>query len=340
MSSGFADDYAAEGDLSTDVGFDAAFSAAVQSSGSELADELVAEESGDAAPAEEPSSRPRDPETGRFLPADEVAETPAEETPSEVGEEETPQELTAEATRLAEAQKLIGRQGQELGEARKRLEELEARLAKVEETPEPPPVAITPDVVEALEGMVEEHGGLATFQWAIQNQPELVDAVFQTWIEQDGAPAIMFRQDYQTELLRQELEEKAQAAAPPPPSPEQTLQSVIADVKKATPDFDGLDIVSAAQGAPKAIQELLQSDNPAHQKDAVETLVLIARASGAPKSPSSSASAAAKAAAQVATGALRPADADSAPEKSPDDVLRDSILGQQAASVAAGLTFS
>lgn len=313
------------------MGFDAAFAAAVEAS-VQPGDETPEGDLETEAPAEEPSGPPRDPETGRFLPKEEAAEeeseTPAEETPPAADDD------SEWAVRYREAQSIIGRQGKELGDLKARLEALEEERNA---PPEPEPVAITPEVVESISDMVAEHGGISTLQWVLENHPELEDVVFTAWLEQDDSgQALLFRQDYKLEKIKQEILAEQAAAAPPPPPPEQRLQAVIADVKKGVPDFDQLDLVKAGERAPAAIQRLLQSEDVSEQKDAVEALVLIARATQAPKPGGGNP--AARAAAQVATGSLRPAEGGDAPVDR-DDLIRQAIAGQQATSVASGLTF-
>lgn len=225
----------------------------------------------------------------------------------------------------------------ELGELRKRLEQLEEAR---NEPQEPAPVQITPDVVESIGDMVAEHGGIATLQWVLDHHPELEDVVFDQWIDQDdGNQALLFRQDYKLEKIKAEMLEQQDAAAPPPPGPEQQLVGVIAAVKPTVPDFDKLDLVEAAKNAPASIGKLLNSEDAEEQKDAVLTLVQFARATQAPK-PASDGGVAGKLAAQVATGSLRPADGGEQPAETVDDRIRAAIAGQQATSVASGLTFA
>lgn len=264
-----------EGSVNTQSGFEAALAAKV-------APETPEEGTGsEPAPEGEPAAAQTPPAEG------------AEGEPAT--EPETPNEWQI---RYEEAQKLIGRQGQELGELRRMIEEdRESRTAPYEA-----PVEVAPG---DLESRVEQYGGDRTMQWAITSAPHLIDDVLDAWYDSDPAEARKFDRAYTRELARAE-------AAPPvadtprlDPALEQVafrekLNTIWGEAKATNADFAsferGLAPALEDPNTPDEIKLMLTSGNLDHMRAGVKFLVPYAKIHAAQIAPDDAATQAAVAA--------------------------------------------
>jgi hypothetical protein len=205
-----------EGDVRTQAGFDARLAEAAA-----------------RARGEEPETPAVEPAAGEQQPTPE----PATQTPPEGGGEQPEGEAPNEwQVRYEEAQKLIGRMGQELGELRS------AQQRQPE--PEYDPVSTAPGEIE---GMVEEHGPQAVMQWAIQEEARgnagLIDEVLDAWFDVDPKEARRFEREYIVART---------APAPSQPAPlDPALQKIVVQNK-----WDAMR-VQAATGEDGAVDQTL-----------------------------------------------------------------------------------
>lgn len=276
------------------------------------------------APVEAPA--PRDPSTGRF-----VAAAP-EATPQE--DEGTPSPPSDVEARLREKDAFIGRQSNEIGELRSRLEALEA--AKNEPEPEvPQPTFISEEQAEMI---VERAGPEGAVMAAINDGVHPDNPVFKTIF--DAAAEAVESQSQLADLVelrlryRQAVEEAESEPEDAPPADDAALQwaqaqyqkqrveAAVSELRSRTPDFEELApyFEKALEVTPLLVPEM-QSGDPERLIPALGTLLHVARGvkaasgqatAGAALSAEQQA-AAMRQAAQVATGALRPVAAEDAP---------------------------
>jgi hypothetical protein len=305
---------------------------------------------------------------GRFAPAavPAVVEEAAPAAEERVVEEEV-QEPDWK-TQYEELERLMGRQGQEVGDTRKENAELRERLARVEgrmeATPEP-----TPQVPYVDRAALEEQiagpngngeGGEAAWAWAANlGDYATLEMVAELWGEYQPFHAARRWNDF--ERYKEEYERAANA--PEAPGPDATLETIRTERQfnaslaavQATKDPKDWELVAphlteALQESGKLIQKAIVSSDPEEQQDGMQTLYTLAKArvvAGATSGAQADADAektAAKKAASVATGSLRPA-----PERKPADDettreealqrFRKSIMEAETTSVREGLTY-
>lgn len=317
--------------------------------------------------------RSRD-EQGRFAPVAPPEDTEAEgAAPEEEVEEEAGDDV---ATRLAaiererdEAQSLIGRQGNELGQSRQENQELRERLARIEgmlqsrsEAPAQLPVA-DDSTIEGLENLYASNGARNMMDWVINNRPDLIEAAEEVWAADDPLEASGFR-------ARRVAIETAQRFGQPAPQPQATapdprLQQVLqreesrnlyetiraasgedwsavkdhlVETMKELPSFVQKEITnpSSAETREEAITHLLSSAKVRAIRTATDTAQAREREAALER----------KKGARVASGSLR-----QVPERKPEDVgsmskeertkaFHDLLLSTPSTSVADGLTYS
>lgn len=247
---------------------------------------------------------PRDPQTGRFVEAEdaessteeegsadsgieqETEEAPAQDTAETSDEGDIVLELTPEMesllqkydgdlgkalTALQESQSLIGRQGNEVGELRK---ELEALRQSLEQTAQPQqPVYVGPyvnDIEENPQGLVMEaleRGDGQTLQRAMRAWAELGPG--------EAFEATMFANQL-AEYQRQA--EAQQAAAPQPDTQSVTMEQAMAGVKERHPDAaQYAEEVASIQESFPTLRDELQYGDPVQKARAFEQLLVIAK---------------------------------------------------------------
>lgn len=277
------------------------------------------------ATTEAPAGPPRDSQ-GRFVPA--APEPPQEDdgTPS------PPDDIEA---RLREKDAFIGRQSNEIGELRKRLEALEA--AKEQEPEEEyQPIFISPEQAEVV---VEKAGPEGAVMAAIQDGIHPDDPAFKTIFsaaaeavetQAELADLVELRLRYRTEVERYEAQgdeapaDDAASAWAQEQYLKQQVTTAVSELKARTPDFDDLAgyFDKALEVSPLLVPEI-QSGDPDRVIPALGTLLHVARGvkvasgdatAGAAQSAADQA-VAMRQAAQVASGSLRPV----APEGAPAD---------------------
>jgi len=215
-----------ENDPNSDVGFGA----------------LLAERG--LGPIDEPTRTDED----RFVdgPAVPPEQAPPEEAPSEEGQA-PPEQDPAVAAFLAEhggdeqaalaaalkerenAQGLIGRQGQELGDLRQSVARLEGRIDQaMAEEAMPVPEPMTDEMIAGLENMFEEQGPQQAMEWLAENRPDMIEAGINVWAEQDPFQAGRFASRYDNFLQQEQaLVEQQQA----PPQPQQVDDPILAQMR-------------------------------------------------------------------------------------------------------------
>jgi len=328
----------------------------------------------------ESAQQPRG-EGGRFAPKEPVAaepETPAEEAaPPSEGEEDDPlaalieqhggdakAALAAVAAERDNAQSLIGKQGQELGELRAAQAAREAAREEVErlvpQTPAQPTALVTEaqlrEAIEAGEDPAQQAVGVMS--WVIDNAPDMVEDVERIWGEFDPFAALAFRQD------RLRFEAEKEAAEKQPPANDDTATWV---QTKRTQEDIGVALQAARQGItdeeweglkPLVLEELNAA--PQYEKDAINTGdvktkaeafgYIVARARGkvtseATKTAAEQAAAEALGAKQAATVVHAGAERRDEPagtggeEESVSKKLQRALLETETTSVAEGLTY-
>ena len=362
-----------ESDPNTESGFNAALAKSV---GSELSSEQIEEMSGSdtdvlsGLTTEE--SRPRD-EHGRFLPkpeAEPVEEAGAAPAEAEQQEPDPVQEvieqhggdaaaaLVAALKERDEAQSLIGRQGNEVGDLRQQLAELKGRFEQAQEhVPAVSPVPFLDAATsEGIENMVAEQGGHATMSWVVENRPDLIDAVVNSWKVEDPVGAAEFvarKAAYETMSQFQ-----PQAVTPDPILEDLRTEKAIAvaldSAKEGLTEGEWTAIKpflpDELSKAPQIIQGAIMSPDKDTRQQGINALVqltkgrAIAEATAQAKAEQVAASVAGKQAAQVATGSLRPVTKGETGEpKTSEEIsaaFRDALLATETTSVRDGLTYA
>jgi hypothetical protein len=281
---------------------------------------------------EGPEGPARD-DAGRFA-ADEVDEAELEDTPEEPEEEEetSEEEPAAEAEpddpwqiRYEEAQKVIGRQGNELGQERQARQALEQRLAALEGRLSAQPAApmLTGDaLIERADELIVERGEVQAAIHALNEDPSerLYKQVLRSWVAEDPVEAMRFDTDLRA-LQREQQAGQAQPAAPTvdPWVEEQkshaAMTRALATVQSESQDWDTVapHLEKALEQVPQRVAAMVASSDEAERLDGVRLVAdrarLIAATSLGSKAKDQQKAAATerkKAAAGVTSGSLRP----------------------------------
>lgn len=306
-----------------------------------------------AAPVETPAPA-RGPD-GKFV--------AAQVTPAEEG---TPSPLSPDAeARLAEKDAFIGRQSNEIGEMRKRLEALEAAKAEPA-TPAAPTIGYISD--EQAEAVVERAGARGAVMAVINDSLDPDSQVFQTVFaaaaeavesQVELADLVELRLMYRQYYAEKDAPEETPATAPGEDPAvawareeyaAKQARDVVSEIKAVTPDFDTLaPFFEKALELTPGIHADIQSGDPEKLETALGTLLLVARgvqattsqATGEQQQTSAAERQAMLAGAQVAQGSLRPAVAAGALQEAPADGLaafRKAFHETVTPSVSDGLT--
>jgi len=238
----------------------------------------------------------------------------------------------AKALRSAvEAQSLIGRQGQELGDLRK---EVDAIRASQEQQARPE--AFPGDLDEAIEENPDQ-----VARWALeQNQAGVYNAAMANWYEENPREASRFERALEMDLLRREMETKIQPAIEPArqQTRERSMVQAQTELRGTYPDLDSvLESATEAEvsGLDATVIRQLQETNP---KAALETIYRWVKA-GRPAEVVA-ASPEQKQAAREAKRSAAVVSASSTPareEKGNYDRLKDFMLTPEPQSVTHGL---
>jgi hypothetical protein len=312
-------------------------------------------------------SHPRD-EHGRFIPKEEPVAEAEEEEGAAPADEEREQEVQEPDWKVQaqELEKVLGRQGEELGETRRQNQEYAERLARLEgrmeATPTAQPVQYDPEQLEErIAGPNGDgFGGEAAWEWAANiGDKDLLRAVAEKWGEYQPFHAATRWNDFERFLDQYERE----AQKPEPPKPDETLEAIRTERQfneslnavKATKEPKDWDLVSphfseALEESDVFIQEAIVSPDPEIQKQGMNTLYSLAKARVVEQATTQVANevqaekVVAKKAASIATGSLRPAKErqPESPEVSREEAIarfKASIMEAETASVAEGLTY-
>lgn len=251
--------------------------------------------------------RPRDPETGRFTKAEtpeEAAENeglpPAEEPEEETLEDEE-QEIPADddddlvieidddlqavldkydgdvgkALRaLGESQSMIGRQGNELGDLRRQVEEQNRILQELAQRPQPQPQYMGPymnDIDENPQGLAVEaleRGDGRTLELALR-----------AWGEEDPFGATTFLISLQQQAAAQQAAQPVEQPTPATQATGQTLEEAMSAVVARHPDVEKyLPAVQQVAEEFPTLRDSMKQGSPQLQAQAFEELLKIAKA--------------------------------------------------------------
>lgn len=329
----------------------------------------------------EGSDQPRD-EKGRFAPAapSSVEETAAPTTSDQGAADPDlaayldrtggdPMAALAAAVREAkEAQSLIGRQGNDLGEERRARQELAERLARLEGRMEAQPQQRLPiasaEDVSAAQEYVALHGGNAAMRYILSdqiNRPDLIEHVLEAWKSEDPVEAAGWNARYQTNLAIQEAEARRQQEQPAPAAqqqadPSRALLDTLEQVKSTIPANEWLAVrehlapLLDDPATPDAVKNAVVSDDGDIRTEGVTALVKLARrrviaaAVDGEQQQHTDRTRQAKAAAGLATGSLRPVQesAGKTEEQTREErisAFHQRLLGTETTSVRDGLTY-
>lgn len=134
-----------------------------------------------------------------------------------------------------EAQSVIGRQGQEMGELRRAVEELQARPRTPQSLPDMDQIQENPSQVAA---------------WALQNEQEPVfEAAMAEWYEQDPRAAARFERVIEQEILKADITSSFQPVLEPAREQNQARQLVLAKRELSAQFADAESILESATEA-------------------------------------------------------------------------------------------
>lgn len=374
-------------DVNSDSGFNRALA---QAAGSTVSEERLAElDESDTSVAsgltteESAPGRSRD-EQGRFAPAAPLAEEEEPEGAAPEQEEQTDPELASLLERhegdvnaaLAaalqerrEAQSLIGRQGNELGQERQARQELAERLARLEGRLEAQPQAAAPQIVdertaEYIDNLIADKGGHAALQWAIgQQNPQLIEATIDSWLLEDPAEATPIKVRYEVnKALYERDREQGQQDKPQPDQfveqlrAERQMHSAMETVRKSMNETEWgvvrehLVPTLEDDSTSELVKDAVVSQDQDTQIKGIKALVQIARGRAVAAATSQATQTrqaevkAQKLAAQVATGSQRPvAQRQPGDEMSTEERIKrfhDLLMSTETTSVSDGLTYA
>ena len=318
-----------------------------------------------AAPASSEETSPAEgPEEGQ--PAAEAAANPALAALLEQHGGDPEAALEALITERENAQSLIGRQGNQLGELRSELDQLKGYVEALGSQPEPRAdlPLVNDDIVEGLESLQEQRGTRGMMDWVIENRPDLIETAEQVWAAEDPVMAAGFRARREAfQILGEREQAPAQVSDPVIESMRaeralgNTIDQARADLGISEQDWpavrDHITAVFEDENTPSLIKNAVVSTDPEQQLEGMKNLMQVARsraAAAATADATTQATAAAaeqaadrKKAATVVTGALRPSGvAQPAPGEQTSEerksAFKEALLKTEVTSVADGLT--
>lgn len=238
----------------------------------------------------------RDPETGRFL-ANEEPEVYEDDEESEDDESEDDQvddleqfiqeRFQGDPKKMAQAyrelEQLKGRQGDELGDLRRQVQDMATRLEQGAYAPQQQQqqVQITQETIDALDQAAMESPERAAL-WAIDNDPSgmLFERVMDTWFEQNPRQAARFETNLA--LLQQEDSLLSQMSPILDATERTTRESAVTTAwgEVASRHSDMREIAPAMQqtleARPNLANAILTAD-PAEKVELIENLYLITK---------------------------------------------------------------
>jgi hypothetical protein len=260
----------------------------------------------------------------------------------------------------AEAQKLIGKQGQELGELRAVREQVAELRGRIEQqAAQTPTVAPTILSETQIDELADQHGFWEVAKWAANNSPGSVDAILAKWQEIEPVFATRFDRQYQ-EWLAQQASAKTGSAKDETAEyvanrkAEEALSDAMASVAGDFTDYEDFKeyIPLALESVPKHVAAAIISTDPEVKAEGIKDLYERAQrlsaveAGKAATKEAAEASAAGKQRARVIQGQSGVQPTPKAPAGEQEsreavvDAFKKSILGAETTSVRDGLTYA
>ena len=224
--------------------------------------------------------------SGLTLSSEESPPAPVEEIPSPAAEEEetAPREEEEESDprekQLKDSQAMIGKQGQEIGELRKALQESKEQIARLEgfaasfEQEDEP--SFDPAMYDRVDHIAEERGGREAVQLAAQTgDVNLIDHAVERWLDEEEDPdamkyAIRWEAWKANNLVDEDESEEEEEPEPPaatiPPEIQalairERQQTVLGNLREETgaEKFDAIvpHVKTALEALPESLQQAL-----------------------------------------------------------------------------------
>lgn len=263
--------------------------------------------------------------------------------------------------RFTNAQSVIGRQGNELGQVRQEIAELRGELRGVTSSISSPAAQVTTDDISE---MISSRGGANVAMWAIQNGDDaLVEATIREWAKQNELEGestfepLAFRQDWLAFKASQNAPKPTEDAPTRDPyaarlEQQEQMSGALGVLQAQSPDWETFapHLMTALENSPKAVLEMVTSQDPQVQLDGMSLVADRARVIAASKAvatttateEASRAAAERKRAATVASGSLRPVEERQTEEQSSEQrvaAFKAALLATETTSVRDGLTF-
>lgn len=264
--------------------------------------------------------------------------------------------------RFTNAQSVIGRQGNELGQVRQEIAELRGELRGVTSTIASPATQVTTDDISE---MIATRGGANVAMWAIQNGDDaLVEATIREWAKQNELEGestfepLAFRQDWLAFKASQNAPNPTEGAPTRDPyaarlEQQEQMSGALGVLQAQSPDWETFapHLMTALENSPKAVLEMVTSQDPQVQLDGMSLVADRARVIAASKAvatttateEASRAAAERKRAATVASGSLRPVAPEGQTEEQSSEqrvaAFKAALLATETTSVRDGLTF-
>lgn len=175
-----------------------------------------------------------------------------------------------------EAQKLVGKQGSELGELRKVQSDLEALREEIRNRSAQ---QVQPQVMPDYGELIQEDPRAAAVM-AYENQHyDAMGHALRAWMQEDPVEARLFAMNVKHEADMLELRaQQAQRDEASRPDPEQALGVEVAKVMQRHPDLEQfLPAIGEVSAERPLLRAALENGTPAQRAEALETLYLIAR---------------------------------------------------------------
>lgn len=263
--------------------------------------------------------------------------------------------------RFTNAQSVIGRQGNELGQVRQEIAELRGELRGVTSSISSSAAQVTTDDISE---MISSRGGANVAMWAIQNGDDaLVEATIREWAKQNELEGestfepLAFRQDWLAFKASQNAPKPTEDAPTRDPyaarlEQQEQMSGALGVLQAQSPDWETFapHLMTALENSPKAVLEMITSQDPQVQLDGMSLVADRARVIAASKAvatttateEASRAAAERKRAATVASGSLRPVEERQTEEQSSEQrvaAFKAALLATETTSVRDGLTF-
>lgn len=272
--------------------------------------------------------------------------------------------LAALLTERTNAQSLIGRQGNELGETRERLARLEGQLETLIESGTSPSglpgLDADDETVEQLESLYERFGARGMMDRVIEARPDLIETAIEVWNADDPLAAQRFAVRYDR-ALEQERQPAAAVQADPfidglrqqavfSQAVDEARQSLSIGEEEWTALRDHVIPAFEDASTSSLVKKAIVSDDADDRRQGMEDLLQIARARAVSAKTTEAAAqatqtaaeeaAARKAAATVTTGSLRPAERQPGEATTKEEAVaafHKSLLDTETTSVEEGL---